>query len=73
MEQITKHVEGQFNGQESTAKHGCLQVPGALESLEVSKTNSRLSSASCVAIPTPQTRLQKSNRRSPICGKTDDA
>ena len=45
----------------------------ALEALEVSKTNSRLSSASCVAIPTPQTRLQKSNRRSPICGKTDDA
>ena len=45
----------------------------ASESLEVSKTNSRLSSASCVSIPTPQTRPQKSTRRSPICGETDDA
>ena len=26
MEQITKHLEGQFNGQETTSTHGSLQV-----------------------------------------------
>ncbi|MYH63994.1 MAG: transposase [Caldilineaceae bacterium SB0675_bin_29] len=28
MEQITKHVEGQFNGQETSSTHGSLQISG---------------------------------------------
>ena len=28
VEQVTKHLEGRFNGQETTSTHGSLQVPG---------------------------------------------
>ena len=45
MEQITKHVEGQFNGQETTSTHGAAyKFRIALEALEGSKTISQLSS-----------------------------
>lgn len=33
MEQVTKHVEGQFNGQKTTSTQGRLQVPGCAGSV----------------------------------------
>ena len=44
MEQVTKPVEGQYNGQETTATHGGLEVPGCAGELEGSKTICKLSS-----------------------------